>query len=325
MLRKLAFLAAFVAAIAAAGTAEAHDGGYLHVVVDVTDYQRTPYVGHDLIQVDLTVENVWFFNMTRMGFVLGDGDSIYGESSYGVVRARGGDLQEGDCPNDTLWSSLKLAPGETGRTQLCFMVDPSFEPDGILVFDWSTHAQMSGDGQGIYFFCEHQVTHDAPPDEFGHLCPAQVIPFDDESGYCGKYPDICNVNNVQRIDGGPEPVSLVHALYLNSTGTLMMVFDGPVVASNPSRIGLVHDLDAFFENGTAADLGDAELRTLDGQRRSTVLAFGLPDELRQAVVSPDDLVLVVNPRAIYASEGFADFTRSNGYDPVLVSDVAVVR
>ena len=106
-----------------------------------------------------------------------------------------------------------------------------------------------------------------------------------------------------------------------------MVFDRPVVAQNPGRIGLIHDIAAYIDDGTAPGLGDAELSTVDNKRQSAVLAFALSEDMRLDVVESlrthGDLALLIRSGAVYSADGFADVTAHAG--AILVDGLMVVR
>ncbi len=164
------------------------------------------------------------------------------------------------------------------------------------------------------------------------------MPFHKESVYCFvDNPSHCNANNVQRIDSTAapepepptpkfEPATLLYTIYHNKTGVLTLVFDDLVVAHNPGRVHLIHDIDAFIEDEEPPGLDGAELNTVDNKRQSMVLAFTLPDAMRLQVTESlrthGDLVLLIDTRAVYAAEGFVDITDGS---PVLVPDIIVVR
>ena len=172
---------------------------------------------------------------------------------------------------------------------------------------------------------------------------SQVIPFHTESEYCfDQNFDRCNADNIQRIDGTPAPkpalepepepeptqhAELLYTVYGNHTGTLVMVFDQPVVAHNPDNILFIHDIESYIKDETAPNLGDADLYTVDDKRQSAVLMFTLDATLRLAVTESlqthGDLALIIEESAVYIAEGFTDITQQ-GDSPILTS-IMVVR
>ena len=282
--------------------------------------------------------------------------SWYYDQTYSEVRGRGGDVTVDECTSADRFS--EIPPGHTGETSLCFMIGKAFEPDGFKI----NHGCDSSHWVDVHGGCgssKHSIadSHSHTSTPSGHFdidyagkyhkhysthsqTYTQVIPFHDDSISCFDLSfDLCNADNIQPIDGtsaprpAPEPepaepvgpASLLYALYNNNTGTLTMVFDQPVVASNPDRISLIHDVDAFIEDGVAPDLGEAELSTADNKRQSAILAFTLDDVLRLEVAESlrthGDLVLLIDSRAIYTADGFTDITPKS---PMLVPDITVV-
>ena len=276
----------------------------------------------------------------------------YSPATYSDVRGRGGEVSIHDCSAADRWNDIPTHG--TGEAALCFMVGKSFVPDGISVLSTSPgHTSTYRTGGTTYCYATPDI-HD--PDttksttvgtyyhEVNGSCDTynmQVIPFHDESVFCfDNNRQFCNADNVQPIDDtvvarpAPEPepaepaqATLLYSIYNNGTGTLTLVFSELVVANNPDRIELIHDINAYVDSGTAPDLGDAELRTVDNKRQSQILAFDLGDELRQEVAESlrthGDLTLVIEARAIYAANGFTDITSDTG--EILVTDLVVVR
>ena len=289
--------------------------GYLNAVVDILEYEVDEYTDFNILRMKLSIENLASRTMTDADiFVGGDITTRYGEDSYEEVRGRGGVVSVDDCASDGRFSNIPS--GATGETTVCIMLSKTFEPDALQIFG----DVASGGGW-----------------------PTQVIPFHAESTYCFvNWHDHCNANNIQRVDGTPEPppppepepepepepATLLYTIYNNHTGTLMLVFNQLVVAHNPDRILLIHDIDAFIEDGTAPGLADAELNTADGKRQSAMLAFTLSGTMRlevmQAIQTHGDLALWIDTRAIYAADGFVDITTRDN-SPILVPDIIVVR
>ena len=362
-MKTILFAAALCATIASVGGATLTEAHYVHnvdyynIVMDVSEYERTEYSGFDLVRIDVSVENLAGFEMTSPEFYLGgdvqyvdgtpanqdtDIKSSYAHASYVDVRTRGGSVAVEDCASVDRFSGVPNL--SIGDTTLCFMIGKHTVPDGLMIQHridhYTDHWIRPGDHHNAgrctsdnhdrhYHYGEttHYTAHDCVD-----TLVRQVIPFNDDSVYCvDQNFEWCNVDNVQYVDGTPAPptppepesVELLHALYNNHTGTLMLVFDQPVMARNPDRILLIHDIDAFLEDGDAPNLGDAELDTADGKRQSTILAFTLPDAMRQDVAQSlsghGDMALEFGERAVYLAEGFVPM------QPMQVSDVTVVR
>ena len=317
--------------------AEARHSIYANIVVDVTEYKVTPYAGFDLIRMKLAIENLAGHPMhdgdagdgrsESVWFVLGGAYANYGDVSYSDVRGKGGDVSVEDCTAADRWA--KISTGSTGETNLCFMVDKGFEPDALRV------------SFNDYYYSLTGLIPAGPSYHTYH----QVIPAHSESAYCFvSWSTYCNADNIQPLIGAlapspapepdPEPpappthATLLHTIYQNHTGTLVMIFDHPVVASNPDRIYLIYDIDAYIENSTAMNLDDSELYTVDNKWQSAVLVFELNDALRMAVTESlrevDYLGLLIDTRGIYTAEDFTDITKRDG-SQILVPDVVVVR
>ena len=357
-----------MATVAAAGgltAAEAHVDLYHNIDVTILDYQRTPYNGFDLIQIDLSIENLETFIMDETTFVLGgpaqyredptdnpdtEITGTYSPATYSDVRGRGGEVSIHDCSAADRWNDIPTHG--TGEAALCFMVGKSFVPDGIRVVSTGPGHAIVDRGRCYATSDDHDpnttIRSSSYTDYYFHdangSCDTynmQVIPFHDESVFCfDNWRQFCNADNVQPIDGtvvtrpAPEPeptepahATLLYSIYNNGTGTLTLVFSELVVANNPDRIELIYDISTYVDSGTAPDLGDAELRTVDNKRQSKILAFELGDELRQEVAESlrthGDLALVIETRAIYAADGFTDITSDVG--EILVTDLVVVR
>lgn len=282
----------------------------------------------------------------------------YAHSSYIDVRTRGGDVRVEECASVDRFGSIPHA--ETGETSLCFMIGKYSVPDGLLVNytiplpDHWVYSARDGD----YWFDRahrHHIGQCASSDHGTHdhsynsgirnthACYdshyTQVIPFHDDSVFCFDLNfEWCNADNIQDVSGAPTPkpepdlpadAALLYTIYNNHTGALTLIFDQPVVARNPDRIGLIHDIEAFIEDGTALGLGDAELTTVDNKRQSTILVFMLADETLQQVTEAlrthGDLALVVQSRAVYSADGFTDVTEHTDAGAILVGDLTVIR
>ena len=286
---------------------------YFEAVIDILEYEVDEYNDFNLIRMNVSIENLESNPVSSIRFSLGgDVSTIYHHDSYEEVRGRGGNVSVEDCTSKGRFG--QLPPGSTVETTVCIMMDKMFEPDALMV-RVNEHAVNNLDTDWT------SATDD------------QVVPFHTESTFCFvNLHEHCNANNIQRVDGTPAPqpepepeppATLLYTIYNNHTGTLTMVFDKLVVASNPDRIHLIHDIDAFIEDGTAPNLGDAELNTVDDKRQSAMLAFTLSDTLRleviQSLQDSADLALSIETRAIYAAEGFVPV------EPILIPDITVIR
>ena len=284
------------------------DRPYLNVVVDILEYDVDQYADFKLVRMKLSIENLVSQTMGNIEISLGgELTTRYTQDSYEEVRSRGGDVSVDDCTSEGRFDDIP--PGATGETTVCIMIAKTFEPDALQIYS-----------------------------SFG-IWNTQIIPFHAESSYCFvNWHDNCNANNIQRVDGTPtpqpepesepKPATLLHAMYHNHTGILVLVFDQLVVASSPDRIHIIHDIDAFVEGGAAPDLEDTELNTADGKRQSAILAFTLSDDMRldvtESIRTHGDLALYIDTRAVYAAEGFVDITMPDR-TPILVPDITVVR
>ncbi|MCE2508842.1 MAG: hypothetical protein J4G04_06050 [Nitrosopumilaceae archaeon] len=320
--------AAALMALGGALLAEAHNGGisYYNITVNIQEYYVVEYDSFDLVRMKVWIENL-DVQLDTPHFCLGSNSSWSCHATYADVRGRGGDVSVDDCVSKNKFDTINT--GDTGETDICFMIGKQFEPDALSVYEGinDSHINTSNGSCG-----STRANH------LSHTCGSkQVIPFHDESVTCFvNEPDFCNQNNIQPIDGsftpqpGPErePPTLLYTLYNNGTGTLTLVFSDLVVASDPDRIGLIHDIDAFIKDGEAPGLGEAELNTVDNKQQSAILAFTLPDMMRLDVAellrTHGDLALYIDTRAIYAAEGFVDITSPDN-SPILEPNIIVVR
>ena len=341
----VAALAAGVPAATEAHYENAHQ--YLEVTMDVLDYEVREYDEFNLVRVELQIDNQGEFDVWDARFYLGgtsDADdpfstgSEFNSTSGAAIRdTHDIDASDSDCAE----SLPNLVAGTSGRISACYVVGKTFEPDGLRLFQHNTHPDSPShtppydpyhDGGYVSLLdpshCVH-IDHSHPCS--GHT---RVIPFHSDSSYCALYGSYCDADNVQDVGAIPEPESpapaaLLYALYNNNTGTLTLVFDRLVVAQNPDRIGLIHDIEAYIDKGMASDLGDAELSTVDNKRQSQILAFALDEDLRLEVAESlrmhGDLALVVQSGAVYSAEGFADITGHADAGAILVGDLTVIR
>ena len=337
---QLAVAAVGAAALVLGGAvlADAHNAmGYYNIVVDIQEYEVTEYTDFDLVRMKVSIENL-DVPMSNPLFQLGSDALWHPHVEYADVRGKGGDVSVNDCTSKGRFNTIDR--GGTGTTNICFMIGKQMEPEALHISISMTGVQSAAHPTTSSSLCDtHDVSHG------NHPCNdtvVQVIPFHAESVACFvNMADFCNQNNIQRIDGTPEPpppspepepmpepehTTLLHTMYNNHTGTLTLVFDQLVVAHNPGRIHFIHDINAFIEDGEAPDLGNAELHTVDNKRQSAILAFTLPDLLRLQVIeslsSHGDLALMIDTRAVYAAEGFVDITDGS---QVLVPNILVVQ
>lgn len=326
---QLAMVAVGAAALMYGGaeSAEADYDGYFDGVIDVFDYDVTEYADFDLVRMTVQIENLQRYAAIDWLALFTDDGSGFSHVAYADVRGKGGDVSVDDCVSHG--RAPNIPTNGVANMTACFMVNSGFgyDPSALSVgFDNHYHCYTWSDGS-----CKR--------DGYYHVS-RQIVPFHEESAHCFvDNPGYCNANNIQRIDSTPtpepeppapepEPAALLYTIYHNQTGVLTLVFDQLVVASNPDRIHLIHDIDAFIEDGTAPDLGNAELNTVDNKRQSAVLAFKLSDVMRLEVMESlrthGDLALLIDTRAVYAAEGFVDITRPDN-SPLLVLDIIVVR
>lgn len=354
----VAALAAGVPVAAEAHYEDSHQ--YLEVDMTVLDYEVSEYDEFNLVRVELQIDNQEEFDIWDARFYLGgtsDADdpfsagSEFNSTSGAAIR----DIHDTDASDSDCAESLpNLVAGTSGRISTCYVVGKTFEPDGLRLFQINTdsnspssrqpydpyHAESSGASDPI------TCLQFSAPFHTYHTCSGRthVIPFHDDSSYCALYGSYCDVKNVQDIGAIPKPApkpepvpepeppastALLYAIYNNNTGTLTLVFDRPVVAQNPDRIGLIHDIEAYIDDGAAPGLGDAELSTVDNKRQSTILAFALAEDLRQEVAESlrthGDLALVIWSGAVYSADGFADVTEHTDAGAIIVGDLTVVR
>ena len=313
-----ALLSLAAVAVAAGGLAEAgahyeNAHQYLEADIDILDYEVREYDEFNVIRVELEIDNQEEFDIWGAQFFLGgmsDADDPFSTASEfhwvssASIRGVGVDASDSDCAE----SLPNLAAGSSGRISTCYVVGKTFEPDGLRLFQTNTdpndpnsippydpYHNVIALGKIDPTLCAH-INHEP------HACSGrtQVVPFHADSSYCALYGSYCNLNDVQNVGSLPKPepeqepeppahATLLYTLYNNNTGTLTMVFDRPVVAQNPGRIGLIHDIAAYIDDGTAPGLGDAELSTVDNKRQSAVLAFRAVGGYapRRGRVSPD--------------------------------------
>ncbi len=262
---------------------------------EVREYDVREYGEFNLVRVELQIDNQEEFDIWDARFYLGglsDADdpfsagSEFGSISGAAIR----DIYDTDASDSDCAESLpNLLAGTSGRISTCYVVGKTFEPDGLRLFQSNTHdahpeSRQPYDPHHLLYvssddpmICESEIifgeyipqktdNHDE------HICSGrtQVIPFHSDSSYCALYGSYCDTKNVQDIGAIPKPApkpepvpepeppastALLYALYNNNTGTLTLVFDRPVVAQNPDRIGLIHDIEAYIDDGAAPGPG----------------------------------------------------------------------
>lgn len=334
--------AAALVVVGAVCVAYAHDGmkdaEILNVYVLVTEYERERYDDFDLVRIKLAIDNKEPVPMRNPTFRLGGGvgDTTtnhtdvreeYGAVSSGDIRDRGINVSMHDCSAKGLWNPIPA--GSIGRAVLCFVVDKPFRADGLLVGADVGHVDNHGT-------CYHYTAFGFKVDNRHDytqwpLCAFQVVPLREESTYCfDRYFGFCRADNVQRIDSvaaKPTSVEVQYAIYYD--GTLVMVFDHPVVVYNQNRIGIVSDMHAYEWQGLYTGLGNATLLTGDGKRASATLVLDLDDYARGMVAAGLDrhgeLAVVVDRYAAYADGTFDDITNYNGRQPILFDGTVLVR
>ena len=265
-------LAAVVVAAGGLAEAGAHSSGTFGGIIDVLDYDVIRHGDSDWVVMTLSIKNTDSYGTIHNLRLVTNDNFLYSH------------LPSSDGPDGISRDDCLLGEGlhyieHNGIAQItaCFEVKSGFghHPSALhLQFNYKHHS------------------HSFSGSNFLHGLQ-QVVPFHDESDYCfSTYADFCAENNIQDIDGIPAPApeppepepesaTLLHVMYRDQTGVLTLVFDKLVVANNPGRIQLIHDVDAFIEDGDAPDLGDAALETVDGKRQSAILSFVLPDALRR--------------------------------------------
>ena len=351
VLLSLAAVVVAVGGLAEAGAHYENSHQYLEVDMDILDYEVREYDEFNVIRVELEIDNQEEFDIWRAQFFLGgvsDADDPFSTASEfqwdssASIRGVGVDASDSDCAE----SLPNLTSGSSGRISTCYVVGKTFEPDGLRLFQTNTyHNDINTPPPYDPYHSGVRVIGGVDPtlcfatnDQNAHTCSGrtQVVPFHADSSYCALYGSYCNSSAIQdvgslpKINPKPEPLAhatLLYTLYNNNTGTLTMVFDRPVVAQNPGRIGLIHDIAAYIDDGTAPGLGDAELSTVDNKRQSAVLAFALSEDMRLDVAESlrtyGDLALLIRSGAVYSADGFEDVTAHTG--AILVDDLVIVR
>ena len=200
-----------VGALASTGVlADAHisqedDPSYLPLGVYVAEYERTGYADFDLIRISLDITNRDSQSMNHPTFMLGgDSTAIPGNSTgfpkaeYSPVSAEyvwnlNVPVSPNDCTVGNQWGDIPVS--STGSVPLCFVVEKSFLPNGLLVGSESGHHRTeSGDcyssGSGDYYQHTHYSTE-------WPACAMHVVPLQDDSTYCDRYFKYCTRNNIQ--------------------------------------------------------------------------------------------------------------------------------
>ena len=359
-----AYIVAIVVAGALAATgmlAEAHksqedDPFYLPLEVHVAEYNRTGYADFDLVRISLDITNEDYTSLNHPTFMLGGDSTATPGNSTGLPKAEYGPVSAehvwnlnitvspNDCTVDDQWGDIPAS--STGSVPLCFVVEKSFRPNGLMVGGESGHRDENGlcfsSGSGYYYQRAHYNTG-------WPVCAMYVVPFQDDSTYCDRYSKYCDRDNVQRIPEwvmeeasaeapqAPEatdepeasaesaPATLQYAIYYN--GSAILVFDQPVRVANQSEIGLVGDISMYQQNGSYVGLGEADVATADNKRQSQVLAFSL-DNRTQAYVAASleeysELYVIVEAGAVKTAIDWADTTTHQGNEYIVLAVIVV--
>ena len=353
------------------GLADAHisdNAGPLYhdVFLEMTDYERVSYGDFDIIQIGLKIDNNEPFPLIYPTFLLGgvhngtdDSDLAekkdYGISSYGDIVNKGGESSKSYCTVAGDTQNI-IRADSSGTVWLCFDVDDSFLPDGLLVSGDIGHTDMDGmcytsSGRLINYDFRHSYTN-------WPVCAIQVVPLNEDSTYCNyQYSRYCNDTNLQNItkwtepDHEPEPVSnktdvepddtndakvtyepdtasLQYAIYSN--GTLVLIFDQPVTVNNQDRIGIITDWNIYQRHGDYSDIGNANLSRMDTTPpHDEVLVFSLSNSTHELVTDYvneyNHVDVVIDVGAIHVGEGDTDITKYNNDEPVLFYDAIIIE
>lgn len=208
------YLVAVVTAVTQATActlADAHmsheeDPAYLNIEVNMTEYERTVYADFDLIRISLDIinENPWGLNYST--FTLGgefaaftDDSTFIPNEEYAPVSAEyvwnlNISILPNDCASSDQWSEIPASSMES--VLLCFVVERSFLPNGLMVGGESGHRIENGfcysGGSGHYYQRAHYNTE-------WPFCAIHVVPLRDDSTYCDRYSMYCNRGNIQSV------------------------------------------------------------------------------------------------------------------------------
>lgn len=322
-------------------TAEAAHGGhdaYLDVVMEIAGYQRTDYPAGSLIMLDVIITNNQEFVIReanyRTDMAYADGETFVrlgGPDGNGATKSyvpqerhtiiadnRDIDLSPDECTSYDGWRSIP--PGSAGLQRLCYWTDTDFEPDGLRI---AAHSLLHG--------------LSASDNRYDAIRLVQVVPFEAESAYCAVHQRWCNTEMIQPISEptappGADPPEPTHTVYNVNTGTLTIVFGEPIILVNQSRIGITTDEDdaGIGENGTLTTLAGAEVSTISNSIMSWVFAFTLPEETSRMISGELDeygsaLQVLIDTKAMYATNPVADLTDRNGGLPLVIYDVPTIR
>lgn len=72
-------------------------------------------------------------------------------------------------------------------------------------------------------------------------------------------------------------------IYNTHTGTVTFVHDMPVTLLDQSRIGIIHNVQAFVSERTVAWLNDSTTSTINGVSESRVIALTVPESLKDEI------------------------------------------
>ena len=366
-------VAAALVATSGANFADAHwsdnTGPLYHdVFLEVTYYERVSYDGFDMIQIELNIDNNEPFPLKDPTFLLGGihndtEDSAlvqkedYGTSSYVDIINKGGQSLKSYCTTGENWNTI-LADSN-GTAWLCFDVDASFQPDGLLVSGDIGHRDHEGKcythkGYAIDYDFRHEYTN-------WPVCAIQVVPLNEDSTYCNyRYSQYCDDTNLQNItkwtkpaqEPEPEPIpsdtavepddaddatvvnvkpetaSIQYVIYTN--GTLVLIFDQPVEVSKQDRIGIVTDLDRYLHHGNYSHIGNANLSRMDTTLpHDEVLIFTLSNSTHELITDYVSeykrLTVVMDVGAIHVGKDNVDITKYHNDEPVLFYDTIIIE
>lgn len=199
-------------ALANAHESQEDDPSYLDIMVNVTEYDRTGYMDFDLVRMSLDIANRDSWSLNHPTFALGGDSNVTPEGSAGLPKAEyapvsaehawnlNAPVSPNDCAVGNQWGDISAY--STGSVLLCFVVEKSFLPNGLLVGGESGHGTESGScySSGSVHYSQHTHYNTEWP-----VCAIHVVPLQDDSTYCDRYSKYCDRDNTQTI---PEWVVL---------------------------------------------------------------------------------------------------------------------
>lgn len=204
------------------------DPSYLDLIVNITEYKRTAHTDFDLVQISLDITNRGSWSLNHPVFTLG-GDSATAHNNsahlpkaeYAPVSAEhiwnlNVPISPNDCAVADQWNDIPAS--STGSIHLCFVVERSFLPNGLMAGGENGHGTEAGpcysNGSGHHYQRVHYETE-------WPLCAIHVVPFREDSPYCDRYSKYCDRDNVQNI---PEWIAV---------GAILEVQEDNVVEATP--------------------------------------------------------------------------------------------